>query len=163
MSRAKARNSETRDTQSRVAQARKVPQATHQSKFYIPAHVIPKGMTYAWVAVAYDNAGTQNAENWRAKYRAGWRPVPRTRHPDLFPPVPDVGFGADNDDLIKEGGQILCEKPTADVLAAKEANAAAAKAQMDGVSWMMAAGQNPFMQRFDQSNTTFGHAAEFKE
>lgn len=159
----KPRSSEARDAVGRAAESRPVPKVNHQSRFYIPPHLIPKGMTYAWVAFAFDNAGTPNQENWQVKYRNGWRPVPRSRHPELFPPVPNIGFGNDDDTTIKQGGQILCEKPTPDVNDDKKANLARAKAQLDGVSWMQSSGQNPFMPRFDESKTEFGHATEFKE
>lgn len=160
----KPRSAETRESESRVASQRAVPSSAHTSRYHIPLHVIPKGMTYAWVAVAHDNAGTPNQDNWQRKYRKGWRPVPRDRHPDLFPPVPNVGFGEDTDGFIKEGGQILCERPTADVVADKKALERAAKAQMDGVNWTQGPNQNPFMPRFDESSKTeFAHQAEFKE
>jgi len=162
----KPRSSETRENASRSAESRKSPPSAHTSRFYIPPHVIPKGFTYAWVAVAHDSAGTQNADNWRNKYRNGWRPVPRDRHPELFPSVPNVGFGDDTDDLIKEGGQILCEKPTKDVEEDRKALAKRSRDQEKGVSWMQQQGANPFAQTmpgFDKSQTTFKHEAEFKE
>lgn len=160
----KPRSSETRESEGRAAKQRPVPQSAHQSRYYIPPHVIPKGMTYAWVAVSFDNAGTPNADNWHRKYRKGWRPVPRERHSDLFPPVPNIGFGDDTDDMIKEGGQILCERPTRDVMEDRKANERAAKQQMDGVNWTQGPNQNPFMPRFDESSKTeFTHQAEFKE
>jgi len=168
MPRGKPRSSETREAGTRAAKSREVPKTTHTSRFYIPKEVIPKGMTYAWVAVAFDNSGTPNSDNWRNKYRAGWRPVPRNRHPELFPPVPNIGFGDDSDDLIKEGGQVLCEKPTADVNAAKRENERKSLEQMQGVSWTQGQNMNPFAQtmpRVDLGSTPteFAHSAEFKE
>jgi len=168
MPRGRPRSAEAREATSRGAEARPVPKTTHTSRLYIPPHVIPKGMTYAWVAVAFDNAGTPNSDNWRNKYRAGWRPVPRTRHPDLFPPVPNIGFGDDSDDMIKEGGQVLCEKSTRDVNAAKAENERKSLEQMNGISWTQGAAQNPFAQTmprvdYGSSKTEFAHAAEFKE
>lgn len=162
----KPRSAETRESGTRSAEQRQMAQSGHTSRFYIPPHVIPKGVTYAWVAVAHNSAGEKNEDNWRNKYRNGWRPVPRDRHPELFPPVPDVGFGVDNDSIIKEGGQILCEKPTKDVEADKAALAKRSRAQEKGVSWMQQQGQNPFAQTmpgFDKSQTNFKHEAEFKE
>jgi hypothetical protein len=168
MARGRPRSSETREATNRAADSRPVPKTTHTSRFYIPPNVIPKGMTYAWVAVAFDNAGTPNADNWRNKYRSGWRPVPRDRHPELFPAVPNIGFGEDTDDLIKEGGQILCEKPTSDVLAARAENDKKARQQVEGVNWAQGPNMNPFAQtmpRVDLGSTPveFGHSAEFKD
>lgn len=163
MPRNQSRSAKTRGAESRASSERSVPKTVHTSRFYIPTSVIPAGMTYAWVAVAHDSTGTPNADNWRNKFRNGWRPVPRDRHPDLFPPVPNIGFGDDTDDVIKEGGQILCEKPTADVQKDQADNAARAKQQMDGINWTQAPGQNPFLPRFDNSTQEFKHGAEFKE
>ena len=56
----KPRNSETRESTTRTAESRSAMRTTHQSRFYIPPEVIPKTMTYAWVAITFDNAGTQN-------------------------------------------------------------------------------------------------------
>tara|TARA_R110000787_G_scaffold90493_1_gene190997 strand:- start:2059 stop:2439 length:381 start_codon:yes stop_codon:yes gene_type:complete len=125
-------------------------------------------MTYAWVAVTFDNAGTQNTDNWRNKYRSGWRPVPRDRHSELFPPVPNVGFGEDGDDLIKEGGQILCEKRTQDVQADRLTVENRTREQMAGIDWAQGANQNPFAQTMPRvdlgsTKTEFTHAATFKD
>ena len=168
MPRGRPRNADTREANSRATEQRQMPNTAHTSRFYIPPNVVPKGMTYGWVAVAFDNAGTRNDDNWRNKYRAGWRPVPRTRHPELFPVVPNIGFGKDDNDIIEEGGQILCEKPTRDVLAGKAANERKSIDQMNGISWTQGAGQNPFAQtmpRVDLGSTPteFTHSAEFKE
>lgn len=167
MPRGRPRSSQTRDTETRASSAREVPKTIYTGMFYFPLEIIPKGMTYAWVATTYDNAGTPNHQNWNNKYRSGWVPVPRDRHPELFPPVPNVGFGADTDDIIKQGGQVLCEKPTRDVEAAKRQLQSRSLAQMDGVSWAQGPNQNPFAQtlpRFDDSSKTeFGHKAEFKD
>lgn len=167
MPRGRPRSAETRDATSRAATEREVPKTVHTSRYYIPPEKIPKNMTYAWVAVAFDNTGTPNADNWRKKYRNGWRPVPRDRHPELFPSVPNIGFGDDTDDMIKEGGQILCERPTKDVLRDRKLVEDAAIQQMRGINWAQGPNQNPFAQtlpRFDQSSDIqFGHAAEFKE
>lgn len=159
----KARSADTRENGTRAAEQRSVPSSGHQSRFYIDPKVWPPGMTYAWVAVAHDSSNTPNIENWQNKYRNGWRPVPRDRHPDLFPKVPNIGFGEDTDDTIRTGGQILCEKPTTDVERDKANQANRAKQQMDAINWTQAPGENPFMPRVDKSNTTFGHAAAFKE
>ena len=162
----KPRNSDTRESNSRTAASRSAMRTTHQSRFYIPPEVIPKDMTYAWVAITFDNAGTQNKDNWNQKYRAGWSPVPRDRHPELFPPVPKIGFGSDDNSYIDEGGLILCEKPSADVRRDKATLEARSKQLMNGTQWTQAAGSNPFAQtmpRFDESKTEFGHKAEFKE
>lgn len=167
MPRGRPRSSETREAESRASDAREVPKTTHTSRFYIPPHIIPKNTTYAWVAVKFDEAGTPNQSNWANKYRSGWRPVPRSRHPDIFPMIPNVGFGASDGEIIEEGGQILCEKPTRDVNASKKENERRALEQMNGISWTQDSGQNPFAQtmpRFDESSKVqFGHNAEFKE
>jgi len=162
----KPRSSEARDSNTRAAESRQEAKTTHQSRFYIPPNVIPRGVTYAWVAVAFDNAGTFNKDNWNNKFRAGWRPVPRDRHPELFPPVPNIGFGSDDDRYINEGGLILCEKPTVDVRRDRDALERLARQQMEGQKWTQAQGANPFAQtmpRFDESKTEFGHSAQFKE
>jgi hypothetical protein len=83
-----------------------------------------------------------------------------------FRPVPNIGFGSDDNSYIDEGGLILCEKPSADVRRDKATLEARSKQLMNGTQWTQAAGSNPFAQtmpRFDESKTEFGHKAEFKE
>lgn len=167
MARTKSRTAEARETTTRAAQERPDHGANHTSQFYIPKKVIPKGFTYRWVAVQHDSTGTPNEQNWQTKYSQGWRPVPRSRHMELFPPIPDVGFGGDTADIIKRGGQILCEKPRSEVERDRAATDAKTAAQQKAIDWTQDTGANPFAQtmpRVDRgSQTTFGHAAEFKE
>jgi hypothetical protein len=166
MARNSSRTASTRNAGSRAATQRATPQTTHTSQFYIPPEVIPKGFTYRWVAVAHDSAGTPNQQNWQAKFTAGWRPVPRDRHLDMFPPIPNVGFGEDTSDVINRGGQILCEKPTAEVERDRAAIEAHSRQQMEAIDWTQDVSANPFaktLPRVDNgSNTTFGHMAAFK-
>lgn len=166
MARTKSRAATDRAAVSRAGNQRPIMSADRQSAFYIPPNVIPDGFTYRWVAVAHDSAGTPNEQNWQAKYGMGWRPVPRGRHIDLFPRIPNVGFGEDTGDIITRGGQILCEKPTADVEQDRAANEDRARQQMEAIDWTQDTNANPFsktLPRVDRgSNTTFGHAAAFK-
>jgi hypothetical protein len=168
MPRGRPRSTDTREATSRASEVRESPKPSHVGRFYIPPHVIPKNMTYAWVATAFDNAGTPNSDNFRTKYRNGWRPVPRDRHPDLFPSVPNIGFGADDDELIKEGGQVLCEKLTRDVEKARNDINKKTQDQMDGINWAQGQNMNPFSQTmprrdFGSTPTEFKHSAEFKD
>lgn len=53
-------------------------------EFYIDLNSIPEGWTYQWKAV--EIAGKANTYHMNAQARNGWRPVPVTRHPEVFPP-----------------------------------------------------------------------------
>lgn len=105
------RAAQTRLRSARKSDLRKVPQNAHQSALYVPKHVWPPGMTYGWVSIATLNE--PNHTNWAQKVRNGWTPVPRERHPDLFPSMPIPGFEDKASQYILVGNNtILCEKPT---------------------------------------------------
>lgn len=158
----KPRSSETRNAQTRASDAREMPQAVHESIFYIDPKKWRTGYTYAWVGVECMNQPMQT--NWEMKYRKGWRPVPRDRHPDLFPPMPDIGFANGNDTIVRRGGQILCERPTADVENDRRILNDKAVTQMNSINWSQSHDANPLIPRVNHSSPVqFGHAASFKE
>jgi hypothetical protein len=72
-------------------------------EFYIDPLSIPDGWTYEWKRFS-----TYNKEDFaylNAQKRAGWSPVPASRHPDK---VPDGQVGGH----IEYKGSILMERPT---------------------------------------------------
>jgi hypothetical protein len=129
-----SRGKETRNAESRTAEKREVHKAHWKSKLDIPKHVIPKGMTYSWVRVATLNQ--PDGSNWQSKMNSGWRPVPRDRHPDLFPSIPIPGVQT-NDTVINVGDLILCEMSTRDVLAAKRERERDTIEQVQSIQWAL--------------------------
>lgn len=128
---------QSRQAQSRAAGTRRAGrredlQAIFQSPLHIPEHNIPDGMTYAWVRAAWLNQPDNN--NVSKKVRAGWNPVPRSRHPDLYPVIDIPGVAKTNEEVIAEGGLILCEMPTKAFKRRREALEAENRRIIDGVT-----------------------------
>lgn len=81
-----------------------------QDKFAFDRSIIPAGWDYQWKT---DTVLNQRDPAYRVDlHKAGWRPVPSTRHPEMMP----SDWTAD---YIIRGGQILMEMPMATVEAAR--------------------------------------------
>ncbi len=130
----KTRAAESREAVSRKSNKRPMPKPHWQSKLYIPQHVIPAGMTYKWVRVATLNQADGN--NWQNNMIAGWKPVPRDRHVDLFPFIPIPGL-AQEETYINVGSLILCERPSHEVAEDKAARERDTMEQVQSINWTL--------------------------
>lgn len=76
------------------------------NKFDLPPGIVPEGWEYMWVrASTYGNSeGALGGENMKSRARAGWEPVPASRHPDLMPHGSKSAY-------IEREGLILHERP----------------------------------------------------
>jgi hypothetical protein len=92
-------------------------------KFYIDPTIIPDGWSYEWKN--HTILGQPNPSYEVNMARAGWEPVPRTRHPELMP----ENYAGNT--IIRDG-QILMERPLEITKEAVERDKRAAKAQMQG-------------------------------
>lgn len=108
------RRGSTRKAESRTAERREMPQTDYEGMLHFPKHMIPKGMAYRWVRIETQNQPDGN--NFRAAVIKGWKPVPRSNHPDVYPTINLAGITQDSEDTIRVGGQILCMRPLEDVL-----------------------------------------------
>lgn len=128
-----SRQAQARATETRKASHRPELQSVFESTLHIPEHIIPDGMTYAWVRAAWlnqpDNTNVSN------KIRAGWKPVPRDRHIDQFPIIDIPGVAQSNVSVIAEGGLILCEMPTRDFKRRRAELDAKNRDVMEGIAW----------------------------
>lgn len=81
-----------------------------QDKFAFDRRIIPAGWDYQWKT---DTVLNQRDPAYQVDLqKAGWKPVPASRHPEMMP----VGWTSD---FIIRGGQILMEMPKATVEAAR--------------------------------------------
>jgi hypothetical protein len=108
-----SRTAETRNAVTRNASARRMPQTHYKSKLYIPPEIIPKDKVYKWVRISTLNEPDPN--NWAEKNSNNWQPVPRDRHPELYPSIPIPGMADQQHKFITNGGLMLCEKPKKEV------------------------------------------------
>lgn len=72
-------------------------------EFFIDPAVIPDGWTYEWKR--YTTVGAEDPTYQTALARAGWEPVPVSRHPEMMP-------STTKDMIITRKGMILMERPT---------------------------------------------------
>jgi len=128
-----SRQAQSRGAETRRANHRESLQSVFQSTLHIPQHVIPNGMTYAWVRSASMNQPDNT--HISKKIRAGWSPVPRDRHPDMFPMINISGVMQSNETIIAEGGLILCEMPTKDFRRRREELESENRVVMEGIAW----------------------------
>lgn len=126
------RSEETRAATARKAEKREMPAVAFESDLYIPPDIIPDGMAYRWVRLSTHNEPDHT--NWGKRTRNGWRPVPRTRHLEVFPFIPMPGHNTDSD-MIINGGLILCEKEQRLVNRDKKAREEATRDQMNSIAW----------------------------
>lgn len=71
--------------------------------FYIPLEVVPDGWTYEWKR--HTTLGAEDPTYQVSLLRAGWEPVPSSRHPEMMP-------SNTKDKMILRKGMILMERPT---------------------------------------------------
>lgn len=159
-----SRSAQTRDSNRRLSIRPAINDAV-RSGLYIDPAVWPRGYTYRWIRVGVN--GAVDNKNWSVKTRAGWKPVPRDRHPDLFPSLPMPGSNTTTQDVIMYGDLCLCERPTKDVLRDKQRQADETVAANDCVKDYVDGG-SPNVPRFDQSGPVeYGYsrerAVDFKE
>lgn len=111
----KSRLAESRDSTDRKSSARKMPMAGYQGNLYVDPRLIPRGMKYAWKRFATFNEPDEG--NMQTQFRAGWRPVPPSRHPELTGHHDEMskifGTASEAPTVIKFKGLILCECPEA--------------------------------------------------
>lgn len=93
--------------------------------FEIPAHLVPRGVSYQWNPIQPDPEVKHHA--------SGWSPVPYSRHEGFFAP-----WGAPGD--IQIGGLALCEKSTEAVTDLKRQAMRAAEKQVE--DWAAKAGED---------------------
>ena len=72
--------------------------------YEIPPHIIPKGWTYQWNAIAVMGNTDIVLDQGLGMYENGWRPVPAARHPGMF-----VAHGTSG--AVVRGGLRLEERP----------------------------------------------------
>lgn len=72
-------------------------------QFFIPPEDIPDGWTYEWKTASV--LGQENPAYQVRIARAGWEPVPASRHPEYMP----HGYTGQT---ITRDGQVLMERPT---------------------------------------------------
>lgn len=76
----------------------------HKDKYYVDPSKIPDGWSYEWRT--YTVVGKENPQYQVQMQRAGWRPVPAKRHPELMPK--DWAEG-----VVLIDGMMLMERPKA--------------------------------------------------
>jgi hypothetical protein len=127
-----SRTSEGRGAQSRRAEGRPQRKSRYQGRTYVNPDVIPKGMTYSWLAESVLNE--PQPDNITMKMVNGWKPVPASRHPEMVaPPLP--GYEGSEATIIRRGGLLLVEKPTRDVRDEQRELAEENRQIMEGISW----------------------------
>lgn len=72
-------------------------------EFYVDSNVIPDGWTYEWKR--HTVYGQEDPSYQVALARAGWTPVPSSRHPEMMP-------AGTQHEIIMRKGLILMECPT---------------------------------------------------
>lgn len=97
------------DPRSRAAQRAKELRDHHgdmnegTDDFYVDIDGIPDGWTYEWKR--YSIYGDVDPAYQIQLARAGWTPVPATRHPDMMP------YGTNHENILRKG-MMLMECPT---------------------------------------------------
>jgi len=137
-----------------------MPQTHFQSKLFIPPHLIPKGMTYAWVREQTLNE--PDPDNVTHRFIMGWKPVPSDRHPELCPP-PLPGYEDQAVTIIRRGGLLLCERPTKDVTAARRQLENENIQMLSDVAWT--GQEDPNLPRFNSGDVgaKFERVTAFKD
>lgn len=110
-----SRSSESRLHEGRIAEIADRPILTfgENSGFNVPAQVRESDPEHEYCYVAYHSGGTDLRQQYEdAVYHRGYQPVKRSMHPLLKKNIVDSPFArAEDDDLIKYGGQILMKRP----------------------------------------------------
>ena len=92
--------------------------------FWIDVNSIPEGWSYEWKR--FTVYGQEDPSYQVALRRAGWDPVPASRHPEMMP------LGYAGEDVILRKGMILMERPQeiTDEIKAKDRKAARDQVRM---------------------------------
>lgn len=157
------RSTETRQADTRQSDQREMPSSAHVGRLYVDPREIPDGFTYGWVRIASFNE--PDDDHWDMKSSEGWSPVPRSRHPKFARGSLLPGRTSDPySDVIVRGGLLLCEKPTPEVQAQKDAFHAIAQQRFQKISeWRGGEGVDPMMPRFDNSSPAQFSSPAFKK
>lgn len=76
----------------------------------------PDGIDYMWIRISV--RGNEQYSELHEMMAAGWRPVPHSRHPNLFMATNDARLSPDA--CILKEGQLLVERPLGMTLQARE-------------------------------------------
>lgn len=105
-----SRTGETRGYETRKAEKREEISDYESAATYVHPRHWPPGMTYYWIR--YKARGEVDDSNWAKRMRQGFKLVPRSRHLDLFPPMPELGAESKASEYIIMAGLVLAEMPT---------------------------------------------------
>lgn len=159
-----SRATETRESEDRFADEHELMADQPESPLYVDPKDIPHGKTYRWVRI--EAQGAADNKNWAQMTRAGWSPVPRSRHEDRFPVTPMPGMGDTSDGTIIFGGLCLCERDTRLVMRDKKRQEQETLAANESIQGYVEGG-NAAIPRFNQSGPvqydTGGRQAQFKD
>lgn len=95
----------------------------NEDKLTLPPSVKPPD-GFVYERKCFSILGKPNLAHWNRQLRAGWRPVEAKRHPEMSPD-PDAPNG-----WILQDGLVLCERPEAYTVRARQEERAAAARQM---------------------------------
>lgn len=103
---------ETRNSETRDANQRRMPQTRHVGNLSLPDSVLRDGkkrrVVFRWIAEAVNNQPHPNGMNVQGRLMNGWKPVMAEQYPDLCPPLLP---GQEQSAIIRRGGLILVEMP----------------------------------------------------
>lgn len=129
-----SRTSQKRQQNTREAQERAAPSTVRKGKLAVPDEIVAaekkKGFDVAWIALSVHNHPLDG--NVETKLMNGWAWIPADDYPRLVPPTLP---GRDKPMMIQRGGQILCRKPTEQVLADRAAVQAENMEALNSVNW----------------------------
>lgn len=141
----RSRASETRD-----ASQRPDIESQYQGLLFFPRHLWPKGMTCRWIRVA---AGAQpDNARWAQAHLGGWQPLPADKAPQFAIPNPDGSVTPGG--IIRIADQILCYKPTADVVRDQKMQERATRAQSEHLDDFVRENPDANIPRFNHSSPT---------
>ncbi len=109
------REGESRDNQDRGSEFRDVDFMDRKGSLYVDPEVAPDGYTLGWIVT--DWSGKPKPHFLASAMNRGWVPVKAAEHYSLNCKtshrsiLQDV-FKTTGDDYVREGGQILCKRPT---------------------------------------------------
>lgn len=137
-----------RNVTTRQATQREVADDSDAS-LYFPAHEVPEGMVYQWLAE--EVLGAPNTSQLNLNKRKGWTPVPSERHPQY---ASTDFYGAQTDPFIRIGGMILAERPAAVSDKVEEGLAERRRGQIESLDYETARQMDPSMPYLDPERRT---------
>lgn len=156
------RAAEGREINRREASKRAMPDVSFRGVLYFPREEIPEDKEYFWIAETCLNAPLDN--NVTQALMAGWSPVPADRHPNhVAPPLPGREGVVQN--VIRRGGQLLCEIDKNKFRKMNDERRQKSLAQIKAVSRALADGpqKNPTMPFVVDDDRTYVEKRTFKE